>query len=235
MADPKEAASRRRALARNLRARRWLLGCVAIGIACTFALPATWDIDIRALIGWNLAICIYMAEIVIKMSNATTASIRHRAEEIDEGRNIVLVLTILAVIAAIVAVVVLLSGASAAKDIAKTRYLGLAMATIALSWTFIHLVFAHHYAHEFFIERDSEKQLTPADRGGLRFPGDQPPTFGDFVYFSFVIGVACQTADVSISSRPMRRLATAHCVLAFVFNTTILALTINIAAGLLAG
>lgn len=234
MTDIKETAPRHGTFVRNLRARLWLLGCLAIGVVCAFALPATWDASIRALIGWNLAICVYMVEVAIKMSKATAASIRHRAAELDEGRNIVLILTILAVVAAIGAVVALLGAANAAKDIAKTRYLGLAIATIATSWTFIHLVFAHHYAHEFFLERDSEKQLAPADRGGLRFPGDQPPTFGDFLYFSFVIGVACQTADVSISSRPMRRLATTHCILAFVFNTTILALTINIAAGLLA-
>lgn len=232
---PKETAPRRGALARNIQARWRLLVCIVIGFVCTFALPASWDINTRTLIGWNVAICVYMIEILVKMRGATAASIRHRAEEVDEGRYIVLVLTILAAIAAFIAVIVQLSAANSLKDSSKTLHLGLAVLTIATSWSFIHLVFAHHYTHEFFIERDSEKQLKPEDRGGLRFPGDQPPIFSDFIYFSFVIGVACQTADVSVSSRPMRQLATIHCILAFIFNTTILALTINIAAGLLAG
>ncbi|MDH7798398.1 MULTISPECIES: DUF1345 domain-containing protein [unclassified Beijerinckia] len=234
MADQTEAALQRGALARNIQARWRLLVCIAVGFICYFALPSAWDVNTRALIGWNLAISIYMAEIVIKMSGATAASIRHRAEAVDEGRFIVLALTIIAAIAAFIAVIAQLSTANALKDGSKALHLGLAILTIATSWTFIHLVFAHHYTHEFFIERESEKQLKPEDRGGLRFPGGQPPVFSDFIYFSFVIGVACQTADVSIPSRPMRRLATLHCILAFVFNTTILALTINIAAGLLA-
>jgi uncharacterized membrane protein len=68
--------------------------------------------------------------------------------------------------------------------------------------------------------------------GGLEFPGGQPPDYGDFLYFSCVIGTSGQTADVSFTSRKMRRTGTLHCILAFFFNTTLVALTINIASGL---
>jgi len=68
--------------------------------------------------------------------------------------------------------------------------------------------------------------------GGLEFPGGHAPDYGDFLYFACVIGTSGQTADVSFSSRVMRRTGLVHCVLAFLFNTTLIALTINIASGL---
>ena len=101
-------------------------------------------------------------------------------------------------------------------------------ATILGSFAFIHVTFALHYAHEYVLGR---RRKTP-EGCGLIFPGTDKPDYLDFLYFSFVIGVAGQTADVSISSQPMRRVALIHCVLSFLFNTTVLALTINIAAGL---
>jgi uncharacterized membrane protein len=109
----------------------------------------------------------------------------------------------------------------------KGPHIAFVFATVALSWLFVHTSFAKHYAHEHF---------GPATKGdirkGLIFPGDQEPDFGDFMHFALVIGVAAQTADIQISTKPIRRVVTLHGVLAFVFNTVILALTINLAASL---
>jgi uncharacterized membrane protein len=101
------------------------------------------------------------------------------------------------------------------------------------AWVFIHLTFALHYAHDYFDELATELGKPLVERGGLRFPGTETPDYYDFLYFSYVIGVACQTADVDITSSLMRRTALVHCVLAFFFNSAVLALTINIAAGLI--
>jgi uncharacterized membrane protein len=115
----------------------------------------------------------------------------------------------------------------------KGLHMGLAAATIVSAWFFIHLTYAFHYAHEYFDEYLTEPDRPAAERGGLAFPGTEDPDYYDFFYFSYVIGVACQTADVNISSQAMRRVALVHCVLAFFFNSAVLALTINIAAGLI--
>jgi len=88
-------------------------------------------------------------------------------------------------------------------------------------------MFALHYAHDYFATE------VRGGHGGLEFPGGHPPDYGDFLYFAVVIGTSGQTADVSFSRRPMRRTGTVHCVLAYFFNTTLVALTINIASGLL--
>jgi uncharacterized membrane protein len=105
--------------------------------------------------------------------------------------------------------------------------------TIATGWTFIHLTFALHYAHEYASEHRRRPELDDKIRGGLQFPDTTTPDYSDFLYFSFIIGVACQTADVALSSPMMRRIALAHGVVAFFYNTIIVALTINIAAGLI--
>ena len=114
----------------------------------------------------------------------------------------------------------------------KAAQTTLVAATIVSSWLFVHLTFTLHYAHEYFAEE--LRTPDPADvRGGLIFPGTKEPRYIDFLYFSYIIGVASQTADVATSSQTMRALALVHGILSFFFNTTILALTINIAASLL--
>jgi uncharacterized membrane protein len=130
-------------------------------------------------------------------------------------------------------ILVLTSLAALAAGMIKVLHIGLAAATIVSAWFFIHLTYALHYARECFDEYFAEPGRPAAERGGLAFPGTEHPDYYDFLYFSYVIGVACQTADVNISSPAMRRVVLVHCVLAFFFNSAVLALTINIAAGLI--
>ncbi len=218
---------------RHVIGRQRLLACVAIGLIALALLPWDWRTPTRLLVAWNLGVVAYIASAVHLMATADPAKMRRLAQLTDESRFVVLTLAILAAIASIVAIVALLAQV---KDFAgwdKSLHLELAGLTIVSSWTFIHLIFAQHYAHEYYVERAAALQAPDALRGGLAFPDTQSPDFMDFLYFSFVIGVASQTADVAISSKPMRRVALIHCVLAFFFNTTVLALTINIAAGLI--
>lgn len=87
-------------------------------------------------------------------------------------------------------------------------------------------MFALHYAHDYYA---ADLRGRP---GGLDFPGGHAPDYGDFLYFACVIGTSGQTADISFTTRTMRRTGLVHCVLAFFFNATLLALMINIASSL---
>jgi len=156
------------------------------------------------------------------MSVAEVRHIRMRAKLQDEGQIAVLTLTAIAALASLGAIVALL-GMSEAGNRAPS-HLMLAVVTIFLSWTFTHSMFALHYAHEFYDENDGKG-------GGLIFPGDlREPDYWDFVYFSFVIGMTSQVSDVAITCRPIRHTVSAHGVISFFFNVTLLALTVNIAA-----
>jgi uncharacterized membrane protein len=110
---------------------------------------------------------------------------------------------------------------------AKGWLIMLAAATILLSWLVTQVAFTFHYAHEFY-----RPEASHAPAGGLVFPEDDQPDYWDFFYFATSIGAASQTSDVMIRSKHLRRLVTLHAIIAFVFNATVLALAINIAASL---
>lgn len=236
MAVPPSSASGRTAFGAPLRvarARPRLFISMACGILAGFLLPDVWRVNTRLLIGWNVAAFLYLVLTGLMIAAASRADMERRADEQDEGRFAILILSILAAAAAFGAIVAQLGSLKDAKGLVKDLHIVLAAATIVSAWALIHLMFALHYAHEFVSERAATGPGSGKARGGLIFPGTQAPDYLDFLYFSYVIGVACQTADVEISSPDMRRIALVHCVLAFFFNSAVLALTINIAAGLI--
>lgn len=223
----------RHRLLRQFVARPRLFVCAVIGLATLFLLPEDRQLSTRALIAWNAGILAYLAAAGEMMLRSSEQTIRRRAVVGDESRFVVLALAVVAATASIVAIVAQLAMVKDMHGLMRALHIGLAALTIVSAWTFIHVVFAQHYAHEYFVERASEKALPEELRGGLQFLGGGQPDYSDFIYFSFVVGVAGQTADVATTSRTMRRIVLVHCVLSFFFNTTVLALTINIAAGLI--
>ncbi len=181
----------------------------------------------RAIAAWNIGACLYLALAAHMMFWSSHERMRHRARLHDEGRLTILALAVITGMVALGAVVVQLMIAK--NQTADIRYAHIALAafTILTAWAFTQTMFALHYAHDYYLAEDRNQP------GGLEFPGGHAPDYGDFLYFACVIGTSGQTADVSFTNRSMRRIGLLHCVLAFLFNTTILALTINIASGLI--
>jgi uncharacterized membrane protein len=210
---------------RIMRARPRLFMCIVLGLAVVVLLPHDWRWATRLLTGWDVGCAAYLATILSVMTGANAANIRRRAAFMDEGRFAILILTALSAIASLGAIVVELVDRENAHN---PRHLGLAVATIALSWGLTHTIFALHYAHEFYAEKRH------AD-GGLAFPGKDEPDYWDFLYFSLVIGMTSQVSDVAVTSKQLRRIVAAHGVVSFFFNATLLALMVNIAASALAG
>ncbi len=211
---------------RQLWARPRLVMATGLFLLATWVLPARLAAPTRALVAWTLGGGLYLALAWTMMLRGTVEEMRSRARVEDEGAVAVLVLTIGAAAASVAAIVLELVGSKNLPAATQTPHLALAAATILISWSFVHTAFAIHYAHEYYVDRGGP------DRRALEFPGVDPPDYMDFLYFSFVIGTTSQTADVSIASPVMRRLALLHGVVAFLFNTTLLALTVNIAASL---
>ena len=203
---------------RVVRARPRLFFSTLCGIALFFLLPPQWRVATRLLVGWDLGVAIYLLLAGLMMANATISKIRRRAASQDEGQFVVLALTTLAALASLGAILAQLSGAGAAGR--QPLHLALAAGTIALSWFFIHTIFALHYAHEFHDE----------DTPGLVFPGDNEPDYWDFLYFSLVIGMTSQVSDVGVACKPIRRTVSVHSVISFFFNVALLALMVNMAA-----
>src|SRR5512144_378355 len=205
---------------------------LVIAIIITIAVAAgmaRFDIDLpaRVLTGWDVGIAVYLVLTFSMMWRADVARIRRRAAEQDEGATFILLLSIVATFASLVAVIFALGGAKQGTQYGATLHVPLAIATILLSWTFVHTIFSFHYAHEYYGERRDGKI------GGLKFPGDPEPDYRDFLYFSLVIGMTSQVSDVAITSKVIRRMVNLHGVLSFFFNLVILALTVNMVANLI--
>jgi uncharacterized membrane protein len=215
-------------LIRQFRARPRLFFSFLAGALIFFLLPRAIAsaLTTRLIVCWNVAVCLYIAWGGATMMRATHEEIRNRAKVRDEGSWVILILVMLASIASLVAIVLELAAAKDMTGGAKVVHVALAAFTIFSSWTFVHMMFALHYAHDYYVACAREHTR------GLEFPGEEMPDYGDFLYFSFIIGTSAQTADVSFTSTSMRRIGLLHCVLSFFFNTTVLALTINIAASL---
>lgn len=215
------------ALLRPMLVRPRLFISLGLGLVCAASLPSALvpAAVTRALIGWNLAAVLYLVLALHMMFRSSHARMRERALLEDEGNKAILMLVIAAALACVGAIVVELSLVQALHSDLRLVHIGLTVLTLVSSWAFTQTMFALHYAHDFYAT------ATHGAHGGLDFPGNEPPDYSDFLYFALVIGTSAQTADVGISSRPMRRTVMVHCVLSFFFNTTLLALAINIASG----
>jgi uncharacterized membrane protein len=201
---------------RFVRARPRLAIGTIIGLAVLWLAPAWLHGSTRALAAWDAGSSVYLGLALTMMIRSGPSRMHWRAR----------LLTVVAATASLAAIVMELIGTKGQPSPARELHLALAGATVLCSWLLVHTSFALHYAHEHYVEH--ARDGSPA----LQFPGGGDPDYLDFLYFSVVIGATSQTADISIASPRLRRFALLHCIVAFLFNTTLLALTINIAAGL---
>jgi uncharacterized membrane protein len=209
---------------RPLLNRPYLLAAIALGVALYFATePWIARAITRALIGWDAGVILFLGLSFTFLFRADTERMKQQAIEHDEGGRFILILTILASIASVGALIAELSNAKGQLD-GGLRVL-LASGTVILSWLFVQIVFAMHYAHIYYLAEDGG-----ATKRGLEFGQDGEPDYWDFVHFAIVLGATSQTADITFSSKTMRRIGTIHTLVAFGFNTAILATMINLAA-----
>jgi uncharacterized membrane protein len=217
---------------RQFQARpRFFIG-VAVAVALMVLLPHDWPRTTRTIAALDAGGVVFLALTWAMMANSTQRHMRLRAALQDSGQLVIMLLTVGAAIFSMVTVALELHDAKDMPPDVSLGHVGLAAATIICSWFVTHTMFALHYAHGYYLDPDPTDDQT-ADTGGLDIPGCPHPDYWDFLYFSFTIGMTFQTSDVQIKTRSLRRQTLAHSVLSFFFNTVILALSINIAAGLL--
>jgi uncharacterized membrane protein len=212
-------------IARILVARRRLMISIVAGLLLLLVLPTSYRVATRWLLAWDLTSAIYVGAALWTMSRSTVETCRARAALYDESDWMIVTLVVVSSAASFVAIFAELA---AIKSAHAPPIISLVVtgATVVLSWTFTHVIFTLHYANLYYRPHG---QSAP---GGLEFPGNRPPDYRDFLYYAFVIGCATQTADVNTVSPAMRRVTLIHGVIAFAFNTAILALMINIGASL---
>lgn len=216
---------------RGLVARPKLVcGIFAAGLAALLA-PNSLPVSVRAGLSWNAGAVVYLAMAFWVMTTCTIDGIRRTAELEDESRFVFTTVVLLAIASSFVAVLAVIADARDAHGVTRIVYVSLAATTVISAWLVMQAVFTLHYAHDYYRPASADGGIAR----GLRFPGEEDPDYWDFFYFTTSIGATSQTSDVSIVSKPVRRTVTLQAVLSFIFNTTILALAINLASSLVGG
>ena len=168
--------------------------------------------------GFDVAALVFLVSCKSVLSTREEASIRRHAAENDANRVGLLVIT-----GIVVTVLLLAIAAEAVGRNPQPLTKILIIATLALAWLFSTMIYSFHSAHMAYMSRSS-------DCDGFDFPGTPKPVYWDFVYFAFTCGMAFATSDVQITQERVRKVVTAHCLAAFVFNIGALAFTINVLA-----
>ncbi len=190
---------------------------MTVGVAAWFLAPPAL-LPLRSIIAFDAAAGLYLLVIWARLLGAGER-LSAAAQEEDQGRLVMTILSVLATLFGMQAVITL------AGHVHTPLKLILGLATIAISWLLLQTVFAAHYASLYRSLRADDES-----RAGLDFPGGGALRFLDFAYFAFTVGLTFQVSDVTTNTPEMRRVVMAHAVLAFVFNTLIIAIAVGLAA-----
>jgi uncharacterized membrane protein len=182
------------------------LRLIIIGIAGLLAfllLTTTLSLAIRLAMSWIVAGGLYLFLTYLMMYFSNKENILSLSKREDDGAAVILLIIVLASIASLIAIVVVLSGVKSLSVAEAIPRIVLVILTYSISWFFVHTAFSLRYAHIYYQELEKTKEAP------LIFASKLRPTYIDFLYFSMVIGMTCQTADVNIASSKMRYLVKA--------------------------
>jgi uncharacterized membrane protein len=211
-------------------AQRLLISLAISAVVYCIVLPARLPALIVTMLLWNVFATTYLILCWIVLVKRSVAQIRPLAKKDDGSVVYVYLLIIVSSFASLITVLLLVISKN---DLLTQNvfYIPAAIGGILLSWTMVHTIYTFHYAHLYY---GDSKEKPGKDRFGLEFPGNEnfQPNYIDFAYFAFVIGCTFQVSDVEISSPKIRRIALAHGLISFCLNTFVVALTINLIAGL---
>ncbi|WP_088142386.1 DUF1345 domain-containing protein [Achromobacter xylosoxidans] len=203
-------------------AHRRLVGCAALLLVMAgalYALGVPWVLAL--LLGFDAGALVFLLMTARVFGRTSAAAMRQHAQQQDVGRTGVLWSSVALSCMVMMALWVELQGES---GVGSVLAMLAAAATIILSWLYMNMIFALHYAHGYYGHRNAMHK-------GLDFPGTEDPDYWDFAYFALVLGMTFQVSDVQIVNRRLRRTALTHSVIAFFFNVFIIAISVNVAAG----
>jgi uncharacterized membrane protein len=214
-------------LRRVLLSRARLLAGAVFGLLVWACIPSGTVASTRVIVGWDAGVLLYLGLSAPLSLMTSPAEMPAHAEAQEDGEWTIFGITLGVVIISFIAVGNEFATIKNAPSGQRSWQILLVAVTLFISWLMTHVTFAYRYAHEYY-ERNEAGGLDK----GLEFPGEPEPDYMDFLYFALVLGMTFQVSDVQITSRKLRRVAVLHGLLGFLFNAIIIALTVNIAAGL---
>jgi len=213
----------------RIRAIYKLLICLSIAVVSyLLTLPVRMEGFTRTMVGWDIFSLCEIAISVAIFSAVCPKQLRVLASREDASRPVVFTIVICAILASLGGVLLLLKNQNAwllSEGLETAIYI----AGVTFSWILLHILFTSRYAHLYYGDHATKKGEMAK---GLDIPGNEAPDYMDFAYFAFVIGMTFQVSDIQISSRRIRRVVLIHGLISFIFNTVIVALTINVVVNL---
>ena len=210
---------------RQARARLLLASLVGLGTSGALALvPSGPSWTARIVAGWDAGAIVFLSLAWSIVFRSDTAKTQRRAAAQDPGRTAVWATVLVASTFSLFAAVALLRRARDLAPGAAASLLALCLGAVVTAWALTHTAYTLRYAHLYYRDDDEGE-------GGLEFPGNRRPDYFDFAYFAFTLGMTFQVSDVSVTSPVIRRAVLGHALLAFVYNTAILALALNLVFG----
>ncbi|GAB3320617.1 DUF1345 domain-containing protein [Hymenobacter humi] len=206
---------------------------VAAGSFCYWLAPPDFERITSLLLAWDGFLVSILLLTWLTILQASTADIERVARVLHPNRTwgLLLVVTFIGVAISLLAVMLMLRQLFTLPLEERLEHILVSAVAIVGTWLMLHTLFALHYAHMYFMPLLGA--VPERRQGGLEFAGEAPAVYWDFVYFAFVVGTTAQTADVGVTTLRMRQLVLFHGIMSFGFNTAILALSINVLAGLL--
>jgi uncharacterized membrane protein len=222
---------KRSRLLKYLETRPRLFLSIGVAIGLSLVLPVEVPFSARVLCIWDAAMFCFLGLTWFLMHHTPPRIVRKKAQQEDLGRLIILSFIMAAAAFSVTAIAFLLKDTKTVTGLVLGAHVTLAICTIVGAWLLVHTIFALHYARSYY--QDGHLSLKDCQLQKLNFPNEVEPDYWDFLYFSFVIGMTSQVSDVAIISRQIRRLSLYHGILSFFFNTAIVAMSINIIAGII--
>lgn len=190
-------------------------------VLVVLTLVTPWQIAVLG--GWDAMALVYGGWLLFEMAGADPESTEAMARRAEDTRPIAHAMLLSASVVSLVGVAFCLTEAAQAKGGLKGVAIAIAVATVVISWALVHTIFTMRYARLYH------------ERGrGIDFHSDEnSPSYRDFAYVAFTIGMTFQVSDTELTSSRFRATALHHAVLSYLFGTVILAMTINVVASLL--
>jgi uncharacterized membrane protein len=204
------------------RAQTRLLLSLSLGAVASLGFSAALSARVAVIGGWDLAALSLLASSWWIIARGDPADTRKRAGMEDPGRHVLLMVTLASSLISFFAAALLIHQMDEAEG-SRGLAVALCLSAPLLAWLLTHSVYALHYAHLYYQASDKGE--------GLSFPGEGEPDDFDFAYFAFTVGMTFQTSDVEITTKRLRRSVLFHALLAFIFNTGVIALALNLALG----
>lgn len=215
---------------KSFRAVHRLLLCLGLAL-CVFFILFLFELELGLciIISWNSFSLFTVVISWITFFSTTSKELSIMAREQDESRSATFVIVLVSVCISLFGTLALIQSGNE-NTMSRGLHITFSMASVALSWFLLHTIYTLRYAHLYYSESLSSSKVHPS---GFDFPESKSPDYLDFAYLSFIIGMTFQVSDVRVTSSAIRRFVLLHGLISFMFNTVIVALTINTIATLI--